>query len=159
MSNLHMMSTRSKREDTLKFLDEVEKIIRREGLRSLIKLDHVVKGRVKKALEMLTISTIVRVKCSGRTLWFYVGPHSVHYIIPRTYCTCVDFNMNVIFRGRVCSCYHLILQVICECMGRVVEIELNPDVVEKVMEEVEDSENSRTLRTIIIKHRTLKGKS
>jgi len=139
------------REDTLYMLNLIEDALKGGSLESILKYDTKAKGRVRKALDMLGSSTIVHLVCNGRSSWFYVGPHSVHYIIPKTYCSCIDFNINVIFRGRIPTCYHLVVHVINTALGRVKTLNVKINDYEKILEEVIKEEDSRRLRVLLVK--------
>ncbi len=43
-------------------------------------------------------------------LWVFMGRSRDYLIIPRTYCSCRDFLVNVVGRGRPRPCYHLVAQ-------------------------------------------------
>lgn len=132
--------------ETLKAL---ERIYLEEGARSLLNFDKEVRGRVKKALESKVEAKIVKCNVEGRTVWFYLGPKSTHYIIPRTYCSCKDYNLNVVHKSVNSPCYHLILQVLVEAENSFLEVELDREVFREVLEEVEELEESEKLKRIV----------
>ena len=83
-------------------------------------------------------------------IWFYVGTRSDHLIMPRIFCSCKDFVINVMSRKSKHVCRHLIIQFIGEQKGfyRVVEL---PDVETfvKIVYEILDINISPTLRKLL----------
>lgn len=82
--------------------------------------------------------------------WFYVGARHDHIIIPRIYCSCKDYLINVMSRKRRRVCRHLVIQYIAEKNGlyRVVSIN-DPDTYMSIVNEIIDIGVSLTLRKLL----------
>ncbi len=85
-------------------------------------------------------------------IWFYVGIKRDYVIVPRIYCSCKSFTINVMTRNRKKVCRHLVIQHIAEKMGlyRVVEID-DPDTYIRIIWEILDIERSPLLRKLLHK--------
>lgn len=130
-------------------LEHFEKKYLESKADAILKLDEDIRSRVRKALEYRGRVKLVRCRVDRRITWLIIGPDTVHYIIPKTYCSCKDYNVNVIHREVKRPCYHMILQVIANAEGDYLDVELKPEILEEILDEVEELEDSETLRRII----------
>lgn len=53
-------------------------------------------------------------KPSGKIVWIVVGRKKEYFVIPKLYCQCDDFYINVVIRRKMGFCYHLFAQAIAE---------------------------------------------
>jgi len=101
------------------------------------------------------------VKCTtlnGRTLWFYLGKKEVYLIIPMTFCSCMDFLINVVERKIVPTCYHLASQILAENYGKYRRLSnITVDEEEAILEEVEKYKYSPTLVRLLVKKEQIKN--
>lgn len=51
-------------------------------------------------------------------VWVYLGGKEDHVLIPRLYCSCLDFLVNVVGRRRGSPCYHLVGLELARKLGR-----------------------------------------
>jgi len=91
-----------------KALDEkdLKKLSEMFGERFFKGFDAVKEGKVKKYVF----------EPSGIEFWIVVGKKA-EYIIFDYYCSCTDFLMNVVLRGSIDACYHLIARYLAEALG------------------------------------------
>jgi len=93
-----------------------------EEIREYIKeLEKKYGGRVKRALRAVEEGRVYKIKRthSRVELWTVYGSKGRKYlVIPRICCTCRDFYLNVLVRGRRDLCYHMIAQDIAYKTGK-----------------------------------------
>ena len=51
---------------------------------------------------------------SGMQFWVIVGKTDEYFILPLNFCSCNDFNFNVLIKKKEICCYHVIAQIICQ---------------------------------------------
>ncbi len=51
-------------------------------------------------------------------IWVYIGRNEDHVLVPRLYCSCLDFLVNVVGRRRGSPCYHLVGLELARRSGR-----------------------------------------
>ncbi|MCS7140382.1 MAG: hypothetical protein N3F04_04735 [Candidatus Nezhaarchaeota archaeon] len=88
-----------------------------EVLRELgLSFEEVKPGRVDKALKIVNEGRVKKYvfKPSNRIVWVVVGKKRDYWVIPRLYCPCDDFYINVVSRRKKVLCYHLIAQALAE---------------------------------------------
>ena len=134
-------------------LERVRAEVEKGGLEDLLRIDSELGGRARKALEAASTVRMVKAETPLGTLWFCIGPSSTHYIIPYVYCTCRDYNVNVIHRRLGRPCYHLILQVVSEVQGKYCTVSLDRGETEAILSEIDDREDSERLRLIVCRRR------
>jgi len=102
-----------------------------------ISLDDVSLKRLKKAIEVVNRGRVKKYVFvpSGRVTWIVVGRRKDYWVIPRLYCSCDDFYINVISRGSAPLCYHLLAQAIAERTGRYDVFSVSDEEGEKLEEE------------------------
>jgi len=83
-------------------------------------IDDVSLKRLKKAIETVNRGRVKKYVFvpSGRVTWIVVGRRRDYWVIPRLYCSCDDFYINVISRRSAPLCYHLLAQAIAEKLGK-----------------------------------------
>lgn len=73
-------------------------------------------ARAMEAVENYAVKRYI-FKPSTRTIWIVVGKEREYQVIPKLYCQCDDFYINVVIKKKTRACYHLIAQAIAEERG------------------------------------------
>jgi predicted nucleic acid-binding Zn finger protein len=60
---------------------------------------------------------------SKRGVWIVVGRTRDYQVLPRLYCMCDDFYLNVIIRRSDPACYHILAQMLAEASHKFDKIE------------------------------------
>ncbi|MEM4518880.1 MAG: hypothetical protein QXD94_00355 [Sulfolobales archaeon] len=104
-------------------------------------------NRVKEALYE---KRVFRLVCSGKYLWVFSSRDRDYLIIPKIYCSCVDFELNVIVRGSKKYCYHLITQYIAESKGMFKELTVSNELLNDIFIELIYIGRSNALRKLMM---------
>lgn len=75
-----------------------------------------------------------------------MGKKETYIVIPKIYCSCIDFLINVVERKNVLSCYHLVSQVLAEVYGKyrvLKDISVQKEIA--IIDEIEKYGHSLTL--------------
>jgi len=93
--------------------------------------------RLKKAIEVVSKRRVKKYVFvpSGRVTWIVVGRRKDYWVIPRLYCSCDDFYINVISRRSAPLCYHLLAQAIAERTGKYDVFSVSDEEGERLEEE------------------------
>ncbi len=86
--------------------------------------------------------------------WIYLGHREDHIVIPKTYCTCKNFNIGVMTRKQLLSCKHLIVQWIAERNNRYRTLRINIDDYRKIIKEILEIGISPTIRKLLYMEKT-----
>jgi len=142
-------------EKTLAFLESIKDKAKKHGIDDVISYLKPILGdhRAARVKEGIYENRIV--KCHvvhGEVLWFYLGKNEIYLVIPETYCSCLDFLINVVERKTVPSCYHLVVQVLAEVYGKYRSTR-NITLLEreKILSEIERYGYSPTLARILLR--------
>ncbi|MCS7127794.1 MAG: hypothetical protein N3E36_00770 [Sulfolobales archaeon] len=83
-------------------------------------------------------------------LWFYVGEERDHIIVPKSYCSCKYFTINVVADRKAIACPHIFGQRIAEEEGlyRVITVDL--DCLKKILAEALSYGVSPTIRKHLV---------
>ena len=75
--------------------------------------------KIIRAVEVVENYAVKRYvfKPSMRTIWIVVGKEREYQVIPKLFCQCDDFYINVVIKRKTRACYHLIAQAIAEERG------------------------------------------
>lgn len=93
---------------------------------------------------------LVRITYKGSKFWFFKGKERDYVIIPCTFCSCPDFQFNVLLRGTKEICYHLLAQRIAEERNIFTDLEVDSlDVINLITEEILQKNYSRLLRKLL----------
>lgn len=95
----------------------------------ILKRLFVYRKRFLGAIELLVTNSVKKYTFipSNRTLWIVVGRRGEYMIYPEVnYCTCYDFYLNVLIKGKVDVCRHIIAKELAEAFG-LYEEETLPD--------------------------------
>ncbi len=97
-------------------------------------LEDVTLSRLKKALEAVNDLRVKKyvLSPSGRIIWIVVGKRRDYWVIPKLYCSCDDFYINVISRRKKVLCYHLLAQAIAERVGKYEVFNITDEEGEKL---------------------------
>lgn len=96
--------------------------------------------------------TKIKVKDGDREVWIYGGPERDYVIIPRAFCSCMDFAIRVVSRREAPYCKHLLGLEVARRLGKYREVEVEVQDLIKVVREVFTKGFSRTLRRILYKY-------
>ncbi len=96
---------------------------------------------------------VVRVNVGGRSFTFFKGRDRDYFIVRRSFCTCKDFEFNVVLRRRRPACYHLVATEVAEREGTVRELRLSADEFYDIIYELILDGKSNTLRKLLLKQR------
>ncbi len=84
--------------------------------------------------------------------WVYLGRREDHVLVPRLYCSCLDFLVNVVGRRRKSPCYHLVGLELARKLGRVKDLSsLAGPQAPKIMLEILEHGFSRELRRLALR--------
>ncbi len=123
-----------------KLLAEIQKKLRRQRTLSTKSLDEL-RGKfgekLDRALHALEDGHIKKYtfKPSYRQVWIVVGRTRDYQVIPRLFCMCDDFYLNVVIRRSDPLCYHLLAQMMAEVTRRFDKIEEDDEKYELFMRE------------------------
>jgi len=107
-------------------------------------------GLSEKVSEALHERRVVRLVGNDVHLWVFNGRERDYVLIPKVYCSCKDFEFNVIMRGVRRSCYHLVTQYLAELTNNFRELGVNSETLYSVLNEIIYYERSLTLRKLLI---------
>jgi len=71
------------------------------------------------------------------------------YVLNEYMCSCPDYVINVVGRGRTKPCYHILALRRASDANSVVELEIEPEVFEEIVFEIVSDGFSKTLRQVI----------
>jgi len=108
--------------------------------------------RVKEAIFE---NRIVKIEAKdGSIHWFFLGKTGSYIVIPKTFCSCVDFEINVVERKKIPTCYHLVAQVVAEVYDKYRRVsDLPVDEVLRIYDEIEKRQLSATLHKYLLLRR------
>ncbi len=140
--------------ETEKFLLKIEEYALKHTLADTL---HHIEGilgehRALRVKEAIFENRVVKADArDGSTHWFFLGKTGTYIIIPKTYCSCTDFEINVVERKKVPTCYHLVAQVVAEVYGRYRHIrDLPTDELLRIYGEIEKRQLSATLHKYLL---------
>jgi predicted nucleic acid-binding Zn finger protein len=78
-----------------------------------------------KALKYALRDKVERHSFSPSGRYFYVvrGELSDHIVLDDVFCSCMDYYLNVVIRGKRRACHHIVSVVIAREFGKIREIE------------------------------------
>ncbi len=106
----------------------------------------------ERVLEAIHERRVVKLTCNDVSLWVFNGRERDYLIVPRMYCSCMDFELNVVIRGSKPFCYHLIAQRISELRNAFKDLKVDMSTLIDVLIELIYLSRSPTLRRIISGH-------
>jgi len=110
-------------------------------------LDYRGDGEIQSIVGLKKIVKVLIEGSSNPPVWVYVGSSRDYLIIPRTFCSCMDFIINVMSKGVKPYCKHIVAQYIVEEKGLYREVRVpNMEILIKIINEILDLNISSTLR-------------
>jgi predicted nucleic acid-binding Zn finger protein len=103
----------------------------------------------EKVREALHYKRIIKLSSDEVVIWVFYGKERDYLIVPKIYCSCMDFELNVIFRGVKKSCYHIITQHIAESNGFFRDLRVSSELINDILVEILYIGRSPTLRKIL----------
>ncbi len=102
------------------------------------------------SLDLVRLRRIVKLLINDKEFYVVMGRAGDYLVFPRMYCSCKDFEFNVVIRGRKKSCYHLI--GLEEALRRKSyrEVKLRSDELVKIVFECVYEGRSRSLRKLLM---------
>jgi predicted nucleic acid-binding Zn finger protein len=98
--------------------------------------------RDQSVADIIASRRILRIK-AGKLVLYLVGVGShIHMVLPRTYCSCVDFTLNVAIRRSRPFCVHLAAVELIERKKIYREIFLGANEASKVVSSVLEGETT-----------------
>ena len=106
-----------------------------------------VKNPPDKAIELVRLKRIIKlISGSGKIIYIALGTTGDYLLIPKLFCTCKDFELNVIIRRTKGACYHLIALELALKSNSFRELRVNDDTLNDIIYEVLFNGRSVTLR-------------
>lgn len=102
-----------------------------------------------KVLEALANRRFVVLLYKGYKFYLFKGVRKDYIVSPCSFCTCEDFIINYIAKSRKTPCYHVVGFRIAELYNKLTEVEIDPHILAKVLDEVILDGISTTLRKIL----------
>ncbi len=106
-----------------------------------------IKNPPDKAVELVRLRRIIKlVSKSGRVIYIALGTTGDYLLIPRLFCTCKDFELNVVIRKVKGTCYHLIALELALRSNSFRELSVDDETLNDIIYELIFSGRSVTLR-------------
>jgi len=103
----------------------------------------------EKIREALHDRRVIKLSSDEVVIWVFYGKERDYLIIPKIYCSCMDFELNVIFRGVKKSCYHIVTQHVAEGSGFFRNLRVSNELINDILVEILYIGRSSTLRKIL----------
>ncbi len=135
LSNVEKYSLKHSVEETLKYIENI-----------------IGKHRALRVKESLFENRVVKIVLNNnREHWFFLGKTNTYILIPKTFCSCIDFEINVVERKKIPACYHLVTQVLAQVYGRYrIVRDIKPDDLLCIYGEIEERQISATLHKYLL---------
>lgn len=103
-----------------------------------------------KSLELVRLRKVVKLVTNNLEIFIVMGKGGDYLLTPKTFCSCKDFEINVVMRNKKKSCYHLVgLELaINKDLLKEVKVEFN-ELIDIVFECIYEGK-SRTLRKLLM---------
>lgn len=103
-------------------IEEILALIEKNGLDENIKkkLEELYGTKFLKAMRAVNSYSVKKYIFlpSNRTVWIVIGKKKEYFVIPRIYCQCNEFYINVVIKRKSDLCYHILAQAIAEEIGK-----------------------------------------
>ncbi len=110
----------------------------------------------EKAIDAVMERRLVKLYCKRETevveLYVFQGRDRSYILFPGMYCSCKDFELNVVLRGHKGSCYHLVALEIARKQGKLKVFEVTCEILKSIALELLLREDSTVLRKIVYSH-------
>jgi predicted nucleic acid-binding Zn finger protein len=107
----------------------------------------------EKALEAVLERRVVRLRCRGDEerveLYVFHGRDRDYLIFPRRFCTCKDFELNVVVRRAKGTCYHLVAYELAVARNSLRDVEVGCETLFDIALEVLLTQRSPTLQRLL----------
>ncbi|MCS7099212.1 MAG: SWIM zinc finger family protein [Sulfolobales archaeon] len=107
----------------------------------------------EKAIEAVLGRRLLKLLCrsdkESAEIYVFYGRDRSYVLIPKAFCGCKDFEINVVLRRERGSCYHLIALELAIRRGVLRVLEVDCGTLREVALELVLGENSPTLRKIV----------
>ena len=112
-----------------------------------------VKNPPDKALELVRLRRIIKLvdESKRRQVFIALGTIGDYFLIPSLFCSCKDFELNVVMRGSKGTCYHLIALELALREGKVRDVLVSDEEFMDIVYEVLFEGRSQTLRKILMR--------
>lgn len=84
----------------------------------------------------------------GSRVYVFLGRSGDYLVVPGTFCSCRDFEFNVMFRWRRRACYHLVATELAIRRGLLRRLKVGRDTFLDILYEVVFNGRSRILRKL-----------
>lgn len=112
-----------------------------------------VKQPPERAIDAVVERRLVKLYCRQDDnvveLYVFYGKDRGYVLIPGIFCSCKDFELNVVLRGLKGACYHLVSLELARNQGRLKVLEVNCETLRTIALELILREDSATLRKIM----------
>jgi len=105
-----------------------------------------IKNPPDKALDLVRSKRIVRLVTDRNKYYIAMGVTGDYFLIPRTFCSCKDFELNVVIRRSKGTCYHLIALELAVRKGYLRELKVSEEELKAILYEIIYLRKSTTLR-------------
>jgi predicted nucleic acid-binding Zn finger protein len=107
----------------------------------------------EKALEAVQERRVVRLRCRGSgegvELYVFHGRDRDYLLFPRRFCTCKDFELNVVVRRAKGTCYHLVACELAVARNSLRDVEVGCETLFDIALEVLLTQRSPTLQRLL----------
>jgi predicted nucleic acid-binding Zn finger protein len=107
----------------------------------------------EKALEAVHERRVVRLRCRGGgegiELYVFHGRERDYLVFPRRFCTCKDFELNVVVRRAKGTCYHLVAYELAVARNSLRDVEVECETLLNIALEVLLTQRSPTLQRLL----------
>jgi len=107
----------------------------------------------EKALEAVQERRVVRLRCRGSEegveLYVFHGRDRDYLVFPRRFCTCKDFELNVVVRRAKGTCYHLVACELAVARNSLRDVEVGCETLFDIALEVLLTQRSPTLQRLL----------
>lgn len=102
-----------------------------------------------KIEEAFNSKRFIVLNCRGFRFYVFRGLKRDYFVVPCRFCTCEDFIINYLSRDREEPCYHVIGFKIAEMSNKLVELDVDSNLLADIFREIVYDEFSSTLRKIL----------
>ncbi len=108
-----------------------------------------------KALQVVGELRVIRISRAPLDEWVVLGDTGDYLVLPRLYCSCPHYMINVATGRTVKPCYHLVAVELAKSLNRFIDLSemLTRDTLVELVFEVLVSQRSKTLRQLLMRAR------
>ncbi len=101
------------------------------------------------SVELARLKRVIKLVSEGSEVYIVMGKRGDYIAIPKTFCSCKDFEINVIMRSRRRPCYHLIGLELAIKNELIKEVRVSEEDLVNIVFECVYEGKSRTLRRVL----------